>query len=58
LLFNPNDIQELQNQLKILISNPDFRNHIAVNLKLEVIENYSREKIIQAVVQKYAAILV
>jgi hypothetical protein len=33
----------------------DFRNHIAVNLKLEVIENYSREKIIQAVVQKYAA---
>jgi hypothetical protein len=25
-------------------------------LKLEVIENYSREKIIQAVVQKYAAI--
>ena len=58
LLFNPNDIQELQNQLKILISNPDFRNHIAVNLKLEVIENYSREKIIQAVLQKYAAILV
>ena len=57
LLFNPNDIQELQNQLKILISNTDFRNHIAVNLKLEVIENYSREKIIQAVVQKYAAIL-
>ena len=58
LLFNPNDIEELQNQLKILISNTDFRNHIAVNLKLEVIENYSREKIIQAVVQKYMAILV
>lgn len=58
LLFNPDDIQELQSQLKILISNVDFRNNIAVNLKIEVIENYSREKNIQAVVQKYTAILV
>jgi glycosyltransferase involved in cell wall biosynthesis len=56
LLFDPLDKEELKEQLNILTSNAEIRIKIGLNLHQEVIEKYSKEKIIQLLLQEYKAI--
>ena len=56
LLFHPHDNEELKEQLNILTSNAEIRQQIGLNLHQEVIKKYSKEKIIQLLLQEYKSI--
>jgi glycosyltransferase involved in cell wall biosynthesis len=53
LLFDPNNQQSLQKQLYKMISNEELRLEIGINLQQEVIKNYSKETVMQLLVQLY-----
>ena len=56
LLFHPHDKEELKEQLHILTSNAEIRLQIGLNLYQKVMKTYSKEKIIQLLLQEYKSI--
>ena len=57
VLFNPTREDELKLHLSKLINDVAFRLEIGLNLQQEVIKTYSKEKIVQLLLQQYKAII-
>ncbi|MDG2430911.1 glycosyltransferase [Flavobacterium sp.] len=57
LLFDPNDIHSLKNQLERLVNDEISRRQFGLKLKTWVSKNFSKEVVMQMLITKYADIL-
>jgi glycosyltransferase involved in cell wall biosynthesis len=58
LLFDPKNLNQLQEQIFKLISNKNLRDKLGLNLYQTVTTEYSKEKIIDLIVSKYNKVLI